>query len=192
MENDILKIIQEVKNTSNPIIKAKKLSFYLSDCLKKQELNIYEAYLLHGEIISYTREGYILPAWNGRVQISTCLAILNQKLLALAFNDIKYMEQLVEWGLEALKLCTEKRAHYIMNRYSEFINVSYNSDNLLQELLNIREKYRFMSTNDGPYHVEVFPYHYYEPEKILLEGRDMSKEKNINMNVETMLIELNT
>lgn len=191
MENNILKIIQEVKNTCNPTIKAKKLSFYLSDCLKKKEINIYEAYLLHWEIINYTREGYILPAWNGKVQISTCLAILNQKLLAVAFDDIKCTEQLIAWGLEALKLCTEKRTHYIMDQYSEFINVSYNSDNLLQELLSIREKYRFMSTNAGPYHVEVFPYHYYEPEKILLEKRDMSKEKNINMNVETMLIELN-
>lgn len=48
-----------------------------------------------------------------------------------------------------------------------------------------------LSDEERPYHVEVFPYHYFEPEKILLEKRDMSREKNIRTEIETMLIELN-
>lgn len=98
MENDINKIIQDIKYTNNPTLKAMKLSFYLSDRLKNHNLNIYEAYLLEGEIINYMRDGYMLPAWNGWVQISTCLELLNQRLLALAFGDMGYANQLKVWG----------------------------------------------------------------------------------------------
>lgn len=70
MDNNVKKVIQSVKNVNNPTVKAKTLSFYLSDCLKINKINIYEAYLLQWEIINYLREGYIVPAWNGRVQIS--------------------------------------------------------------------------------------------------------------------------
>ena len=191
MEINISKMIQEIKNTDNPTLKADKLSFYLSDLLKSNNINIYEAYLLEGEIISYMRDWYMLPAWNGWVQISTCLELLNQRLLALAFGDMGYANQLKVWGIEALKLCGEKRPHYIMDKYVEFINISSNSDILLQELLDVRKDYTLLSYEEGPYHVEVFPYDDFEPEKILLEKRDMGKEKNIRTEIETILIELN-
>lgn len=34
MDNNVKKVIQSVKNVNNPTVKAKTLSFYLSDCLK--------------------------------------------------------------------------------------------------------------------------------------------------------------
>ena len=162
-----------------------------SDCLKLNKLSIYEAYLLQWEIINYSRNGYILPAWNGRVQISTCLAILNQKLLALVFNDKNCEKKLEDWGKEALNLCCERRTHYIMDRYIDFLHIRDNDTSLLRTLLNVRENYATMSDNDGPYHVEVFPYHYFQPERILLEKMDIDKEKNISTDIETILIELN-
>ena len=128
------KILQDIKNTDNPVMKAIRLSVHLSNMLKENQINIYEAYLLQGEIIHYRREGYTLPAWNDTVQISTCLAILNQRLLALAFKDDKYA-------------------------------------GLLKEL---------------------FPYHYYEPEKILLDKQNLQNIKNVSKNIETLLVELNT
>lgn len=192
MKKDIDQILQDVRNTDNPVIKAIRLSVHLSKMLKENEINIYEAYLLHGEIINYRREGYILPAWNGTVQISTCLAILNQRLLALAFKDDKYADLLKEFGIEALHLCKEKRAHYVMDSYVEFINIKDQSNNLLQKLCSIRENYNSLSDDEGPYHVEEFPYHYYEPEKILLGTKDMQNEKSISADIETLLIELNT
>lgn len=191
MDNNVKKVIQSVKNVNNPTVKAKTLSFYLSDCLKINKINIYEAYLLQWEIINYLREGYIVPAWNGRVQISTCLAILNQKLLALIFNDVNCAKQLENWGKEALELCGERRTHYIMDRYVDFLHIGVNDVGLLRELLSVRENYTAMSDDDGPYHVEVFPYHYFEPEKILLEKRNLNSEKNIGIDIETILVELN-
>lgn len=191
MENDVKKVIQSVKDASNPTVKAMKLSFYLSDCLKIKKLSMYEAYLLQWEIINYTRMGYILPAWSGRVQISTCLTILNQRLLALIFDDMNCAKQLEEWGREAMNMCPDKRAHYIMDRYIEFLSVGYNDDDFFRELLSIRENYASMSDSEGPYHVEVFPYHYFEPERILLEKENLNIEKNISIDTETILVELN-
>lgn len=188
--NNILNVINEVKEEEHPAVKASKLKFYISDNLRNKKLNIYEAYLLQCEVISYTRDSYLMPAWNNKVQISTCLEILNQKLLALAFNDMNYVNLLKEWGIEALHLCGEKRTHYIMDKYDKFLNINYDSKDLLLELLNIRKKYDLMSYDDGPYHVEVFPAHYFEPERILLEGIDLSKEKFISKDTETILIEL--
>ena len=191
MENDANKVIQSVKDACNPTVKADKLSFYLSDCLKIKKLSMYEAYLLQWEIINYTRMGYILPAWSGRVRISTCLAILNQKLLALIFDDMDCAKQSEEWGREALHLCSEKRTHYIMDRYMEFLNAGYNDAGLFRELLSVRENYASMSDSEGPYHVEVFPYHYFEPERILLGKERLNIEKTIGTDTENLLIALN-
>lgn len=191
MKNNVDEIISNLKKVENPIVKAKKISFYLSDLLKQNEVNLYEAYLLNREIINYAREWYILPAWNGRVQILTCISILNQRLLALAFGDSACAKQLQEWGEEAMRLCAEKRSHYIMDKYLEFLNVEDGSDDLLQELLSIREKQAILDNNKGPFHTEVFPYHYYEPEKFLLDGGDLESERKISEDIEKLLIELN-
>ena len=51
----------------------------------------------------------------------------------------------------------------------EFLNVNTDDTGLLRELLTVRENYATLSDEEGPYHVEVFPYHYFEPERILLE-----------------------
>lgn len=190
MENDNIKLIQEVKSAANPNIKAIKLSWYVTDLLKKDTLTIYEAYLLYEEILNYKREGYKLPAWNGRVQISNCLEIINQRLLAIAFRELEYAEVLKNWGREAFQLCKEKRTHYIMDRFEEFINMDENNKALLQELFDIRKKYTKLNFNKGPYHVEAFPYHYFEPERILLEKRDLTSEKVMSKDVETILVEL--
>ena len=192
MENNILNLIQTIKEATNPAIKAHELTFYIADGFRNQKLNLYEAYLLNWEVINYTRDSYTLPAWSRRVQISTCLALLNQKLLALAFRDKDCVQQLEKWGMEALRICGEKRSHYIMDRYHEFIMLDYNREDLLKELFKIREMYNTMSDEQGPYHVEVFPYHYFAPEKILLDHIDLSKEKCISENVEAILIALNT
>ena len=190
------KILQDVRNTDNPAIKAIRLSVHLSDMLRENKINIYEAYLLQGEIISCRREGYILPAWGSTVQCSTvqisdCIAILNQRLLALVFKDYKYADLLKDFGIEALHLCKEKRAHYIMDDYMEFININAGADSLLYKLYNARQNYNSLSDEEGPFHVEEFPYHYCEPEKILLGKENLQSMKSISGDIETLLIELN-
>ena len=190
------KILQDVRNTDNPTIKAIRLSVHLSDMLRENKINIYEAYLLQGEIISFRREGYMLPAWGSTVQCSTvqisdCIAILNQRLLALVFKDYKYADLLKDFGIEALHLCKEKRAHYIMDDYMEFININAGADSLLYKLYNARQNYNSLSDEEGPFHVEEFPYHYCEPEKILLGKGNLQSMKSISGDIETLLIELN-
>lgn len=190
------KILQDVRNIDNPAIKAIRLSVHLSDMLKENKINIYEAYLLQGEVISHRREGYMLPAWGSTVQCSTvqisdCIAILNQRLLALVFKDYKYADLLKDFGIEALHLCKEKRAHYIMDDYMEFININAGADSLLYKLYNARQNYNSLSGEEGPFHVEEFPYHYCEPEKILLGKENLQSMKSISGDIETLLIELN-
>lgn len=191
MKEEFNNILQDAKNTDNPAIKAMSLSVHLSNMLRENRINIYEAYLLNGEIINYNREGYTLPAWNGFVGISECIAILNQRLLALVFKDEKYAHLLREFGIEALHLSKQNRTHYIMDSYIEFININDESDNLLHKLYKVRKKYNSLSYNDGPYHVEKFPWDYYEPEKMLLDKVDLHNMKSISTDMETLLIELN-
>lgn len=197
----VLSLIRDIKGTDNPVLKGAKLSFYISDGLKDQKLSIYEAYLLQQEVLHYTREGYILPACCTKVRIATCLALLNQRLLAQAFHDLNYAQLLKKWGMEAYGLCAEKRAHYIMDRYSDFMNIDRTCaddrnrgdrvwEELLGKLSDVRDNYDRLSGNDGPYHVEVFPYHYFEPERILLEKADPDKEEQISADTEAILIEL--
>ncbi len=193
MENTILNMIQSIRESNNPILKATILSKYISDGLRNQKLSLYEAYLLQWEVINDTREWYILPAWNGKVQISICLALLNQKLLAHAFRDSNCIQLLRQWGLEAFRLCAERRAHYIMDRYYDYLDIDCErNEHLLKEMLDVRERYDVMSYDDGPYHVECFPYHYFEPERILLEKMDLRNEMLVTEDVEKILIELNT
>ena len=133
-----LYMIQRIKETENPIVKADILSFYISDGLRDQKLNLYEAYLLQWEVLKNTREWYTLPAWNGKVQISTCLALLNQKLLAEAFCDDGCVRLLRQWGVEAFRLCSEKREHYIMDRYNDFLDIDHDhGKDLLKDILRL-------------------------------------------------------
>lgn len=191
MTDDFNKILLDVRGTDHPSIKANRLSAFLSKLLKEKSIDIYEAYLLNGEIINYEREGYTLPAWNGIANISRCLAILNQRLLALAFKDDEYANVLKEFGIEALSLCNEKRVHYIMDKYIEYININYESKDLLQYLYDIRQDYDELSFDDGPYHNELFPYDFYVPEKILLDGEDLQSRKRVSTDIEILLVELN-
>lgn len=190
-ESTITTFLESIKQVNNPIVKSKKVSFYISDLLKNQGITLYDAYVLNREVIKLQREWYLLPAWNGWSQISTCLAIMNQRLLAIAFKEVDYAEQLKQWGQDAFRLCKEKRKHYIMDRFEEFINIDENDEVLLQELLDVRNNYRKLSSNEGPYHVESFPYHYFEPERVLLEKSDFTAEKVMSEDVKTIFVELN-
>lgn len=189
MKNNVEKLLEVLNETSNPSIIAFKLSTFISDLLENKMINLYEAYLLNGEVINYTRKGYLVPAWNGSVRIMNCLMILNQRLVAHLFQDYNYAEQLKNWGIEALQLCAEKRNHYIMDYYMDFFGAGENQM-LLQKLLSVREKYELLLDEEGPYHVEVFPYHYCIPEKMLLEEKYIA-EREVKEGIEKILIELN-
>lgn len=164
---DYLKLIQDVNNVAHPTIKALHISRFIVSGLKSGELALYEAFLLNSEVIKFERLSYIQPAWTKQVIISNCIKILNQKLLATLFKDRANEKLMYELGIEAYGLCVEKRDHYIMNRYLEFLNIQPNSSELIEALSIVRETYSKLSDSNGPYHVEYFPYEYCRFENML-------------------------
>lgn len=188
MDNETEAVLRDIQNATHPAVKAVKLSHYISDGLKNKSLSLYEAYHLQEEVICYKREGWLLPAWNGIVSYSSCIEILNQMILAEIFQDTANAKLLREWGRKAYSLCDKKRRHYIMDRFPSFLEEPISRD-LLRELSKVRADYESLSDADGPYHVEAFPFHYYEPENIMLNG--IVIEKELRENVEELLIALN-
>ncbi|BDU27619.1 MULTISPECIES: hypothetical protein [unclassified Flavobacterium] len=186
---DIENFITTIDKINNPLLVANKISYFISDALRENTINLFEAYLLNLEEIKIRRIGYIQLSWNVNIQIRTCLAIINQLILAYYFGNIETIEMLKRWGLEAFNLNKEKRSHYIMDEYELFLNIK-NSDNLLRELLKVRNNYNHLNDDLGPYHIEVFPYHFYSPEKILLE-KEKSYDCNLGEQIENLIIYLN-
>lgn len=182
-------LLQRLNKTNHPMVKASELTRFIVNALKSNQITLYEAYLLNGEVINYTRDNYFTPAWNGRVQISTCLKLYNQWLMALVFKDEAYAKKIEQWYLEAIALNKEKRKHYILDRANEFLEIREYPE-LLQELIEIREKYDVLNDNNGPYHVESFPFGYCNPELLLYEGKDLCDEVEVGKDVSSLLIEL--
>lgn len=188
--NNAYELVQSLRSTDNPAVRAADLSYYISDGLKSGRLNIYEAYLLQWEKLKFERDSYTLPAWNVKVRISTCVELLNQRLTAMALGDNKGAERTAEWGGEALRLCAENRPHYIMDSYTDFITAERSNTALLKELLKIRQSCSDLDFDKGPFHTELFPYDFFEPEKFLLERKTYVKNI-IGADTEDILVELN-
>ena len=193
MNEEIFMLLSEIKNESNPSIVAFRISNFVADALNKKSISLYEAYLVTLEELRFKRMSYKQPAWSDSVGIPECLLILNLKLLAHLFEDNQNALRLKEWGIEAFNLNVEKRKHYIMNRYLEFLDASENHL-LLQELLKVRNKYNELNFDDGPYHNEKFPYDFYSPEQILLDGNTKTKyckDNELSENIGNLIVELN-
>lgn len=187
---DINGIIQTIQQKHNPMIVASEVSSFTSKALREGEINLYEAYLLNWEIIKLNRKGYTQPGWNSKVSISDCLALLNQKLLSHIFEGISVTENICNLCLEAYGLNDEKRKHYLMDRYTLFLQAQ-NSPLLLQELQLTRNNYDKLSDDNGPYHNEVFPFDEFSPEKILLDNNFHLYEKTLQDEIVEIIVELN-
>lgn len=191
MKETIDDLIRLIKDEENPLIIANKISNFITNSFRQNKITLYEAYMLHFEEIRFRRLGYTQSVWNGRVRIAICLAILNQKLLAHIFDENKTAEKLEEWGLEAYKLNKENRTHYIMDTFNTFLASSCSTE-LLLRLLDIRKNYDQLSDDGGPYHNEVFPFDFYSPEEIIMgENKEFINKKNIDAEIEKLIIELN-
>jgi len=185
LEYDIL--IEKLEKEINPTIRAAILGKYLSDCLKTNSFNLYEAYLINWEKIRFERRGYLQSSWNERVGITNCISVLNMKMLAYLFNEEKSLETLDNWAKEAYRLNQEKRKHYIMDQYEKYLGFNKNIE-VLRELLKIRENKR-KPFNDGPYHTEIFPYEYCKPEELIIDHNLLS-EKHIDESIENLLVKI--
>lgn len=193
MSNTFELLIKKIKERRNPSIIADDITSYIIASLREKQINLYEAYMINMETIRFDRLAYTQPAWERKVGIRTFLSILNQKFLANVFDENIWANKLIGWGMEAYGLYVLKRKHYIMDRYLEFLDAN-NSPEILLELQNIRNNNEKLNFDNGPYHIEVFPYLYYSPEGILLNEdakREHCSSKTINEDVENLIVELN-
>lgn len=189
----INKLLEEIKKESNPLNIAVEISSFVADFLQNGEISLYEAYSVYWEVIKYERMGYLQLTHRNSVRITTCITILNQKLLADIFDDRAASNKLKEWAVEAYKLNKEKRHHYIMDRFMEFLNANENPK-LLEELLQVRKNYDKLSFDDGPYHNEEIPYDCYSFEEILLDNeslRNFRENKTLSEEIENLIVEIN-
>jgi hypothetical protein len=194
MRNEVGVLINSIKDKSNPSMIADDISHFVIDSFREDRISLYEAYMVNMEAIKFKRLGYIQPAWNERVRITTCLTLLNQKLLSHVFNETMGAERIQGWALEAYRLNREGRLHFIMDRYAAFLEANTDTQ-LLEELLHVRRNYGKLSDDDGPYHNEVFPYHFYSPEEILLSIGEKDKyclSKILDESIENLIVELNS
>lgn len=184
-----IELIDDLKSIDHPSLIAVMISRFISDAMKDNIINLYEGYLLNWVVIPNQRRSYIETAWNGSVRISICLALLNQRFLAQIFDNNEGATQLKLWGVEAMNLYKEKREHYIMDQFEEFLEAK-DSPDLLKKLVDIRNEYSLLDFDNGPYHNEEFPYDYYAPEKILLEKDESCVKMTTHEIIEDLIVEL--
>ena len=186
MKHNVL--IEKLRKEINPTLKASTIRKYINDSLVNNSISLYEAYMLSLEALRLEREGYIKPAWNKKVYIKQCIAILNMKMLAYLFSESKSMDLLDNWAQEAYKLNREKRKHYVLDKYEKYLDFDKNIE-VLKELLK-RRKNKSKPFDDGPYHTEIFPFEYCEPEELII-NHDLLSEKHIDESIENLLVEIN-
>lgn len=192
MQNDIEFIMKTIKDIKNPVHISDEVSHFVIDSLRDRRINLYEAYMINNEVTRLKRLGYTQPAWNEDVRITTCIYLINQKLLAHIFNDSLMEKQLKVWAVEAFNLNKEKRPHYIMDRFDDFLEACQNPE-LLLELSDIRSGYEQLDYDEGPYHNEAFPFDFFSPEDILLDKEikdQCSNNKIISNGIEDLIVGL--
>lgn len=182
--NDLL---ENVNKLVNPLLIRNKINVFLADMLRGGRMGLYEAYLVHSESLRFERQGVVQPAWNFRCGISCCLAFLNQKLLADVFAERESAEKFKTWALEVYSKNEEKRSHYIADRFSNFLDAK-NDPGLLNELIKVRHEYNKLSDDLGPFHIEVFPYHFFSPEELLNESQPI--DKCVSEEIEALVVKL--
>lgn len=178
----------------HPLIQADELSIYISSRLRDGGVNLYSAFLLEHEAVRIHRNGYLQPAWNHRLSISGLFRIYMNCLTARAFHADK-MEAITEdWFSEDISRLQERRPHFFTDRLSKGRSLTTDGA-FLQLLSDMRDQYHSLSDDDGPFHVEVFPWDYAAPERELLKPGSQPQFRQtspIDPEIEDLIVELCT
>ncbi|MCE2801761.1 MAG: hypothetical protein ACK56J_06370 [Planctomycetota bacterium] len=151
----------------HPLIQADDLWLYVSDRLRSATVDLYSAFLVAHEALRIGRNGYLQAAWNYHLSISGLLQIYMHCLTARAFHADAMARVAEEWFLNDIHLLTESRRHFLADRLSDG-GALVSNQQFLQSLSEMRTAFDSLPDDDGPYHVEVFPWHYAAPERELL------------------------
>lgn len=161
----------DFENEINPLIISNKIGYYISDGLRDGSLNLYSAYLLNHEYIRVRRFGYIQNSWNYDLSISGIIAIFMHYLCSLVFEEDNISNAVASWLKEDILLLKENRSHYITDILKVNIDL-IQTHGILEKLSGVRKNYDKLSDDNGPYHNEVFPFHYGSPEDALLKRHE--------------------
>ena len=177
----------------HPLIQADDLRFYISRRLKAGNLDLYSAFMLSHEATRIGRIGYLQSAWGHELRISGLLKIYMNGLTASAFGVKGIAEKSQDWFANDMDLLAESRTHFFKSAMRN-TNV-FDDSEFLATLSKMRENYNNLHDDDGPYHNEVFPWHYAAPERHLLDptsDSDFNNSKSLDPEIESLIVELNT
>jgi len=189
LEEKAKTLVENVRAAITPGSRSLEISVFVSKALREKEINLYEAYLVSGMKMEFTRLSYIQPAWSNRVRISILLELLNLRLLAAAFEEKDEERRWTEYAKAAFSMNQEKRPHYILDHYQEYLKETIPPE-FLQTLKDVRAS-RSKPFDNGPYHTDLFPYNKCKCEELLLQGKTLPRRnKKICGSIENLLVEL--
>jgi len=189
LEEKAQALVEDVKAQTNSGSRGLSIGIFVSKGLRSKEINLYEAYLLSATKMEFTRLSYVQPAWPDRVRISILLELLNLRLLAALFEEKREEEQWIKYAKEAYSMNQERRPHYVLDHYPEYLQETI-SPEFLQSLKDVRSS-RSKPFDKGPYHTEVFPYNKCKCEELLLQGKTLpARNKKVSGVVENLLVQL--
>ncbi len=176
----------------HPLIQADDLRFYISRRLKTGKLDLYSAFMLSHEATRIGRFGYLQSAWGHELSISGLLKIYMNGLTASAFGLVGIVEKSQDWFSNDMDLLSETRTHFFTSAMRK-TNL-FDDTEFLATLCEMRENYDSLPDDDGPYHNEVFPWHYAAPECHLLDPKsnsDFNIPISLDPEIESLIVELN-
>jgi len=189
LEEKVKTLVENVKAQINPGNRGLEIGIFVSKAMREKEINLYEAYLVSGMKMEFTRLSYIQPAWPDRVHISILLELLNLRLLAAVFEEKSEEARWTEYAKEAFFMNQEKRPHYILDHYQEYLEETISPESL-QSLKDVRAS-RSKPFDKGPYHTDLFPYDICKCEELLLQGKTLpQRNKEICDSIVNLLVEL--
>ena len=174
------------------LIQADDVRHYLSRRLQNGDLDLYSAFLLSHEAIRIGRIGYLQSAWGHQLSISGLLGLYMHGLTATAFNVPGIISLARGWFESDMELLAENRQHFFTDRMAD-LKLTRDTE-LLETLSGMRSRYDSLPDNAGPYHVEVFPWHYADPEREVLIPDSQSEFRVpdvLDSEVEDLIAELN-
>ena len=177
-----------------PRVQAGTVSQYVSDRIQAGDIDLYSAFQLEHEATRIHRLSYRQPAWGWTVGIRDLQKIFMLGLTARGLGCDRQAEIAETWFMDDSALLDEKREHHFIDRLADGRSL-FTDRRLLEQLAVIRRDYDRLSDGDGPYHVEVFPYDFAEPENDILNAgsrREFKHSGVMDSEVEEVLVELLT
>jgi hypothetical protein len=182
------------KSDDNPRVQAGALTRYVSDRIHAGDIDLYSAFQLAHEAVRIHRFSYRQSSWGWTVGIRDLQMTYMLTLTARGLGCSQQAEIAEAWFMEDIPLLDEKRKHHFTEGLADGKKL-LTDRRFLEQLGAIRRDYDRISDDDGPFHVEVFPYDFAEPEQEVLNPGSRQEFKHsgsIDSEIEEVLVELLT